>query len=57
MGRRTALQIFCWALIFWGASVVPVAAETGRVVLLFDERPGLPGMSGLEANQAMDFVC
>jgi hypothetical protein len=30
--------------------VLPVAAETKRIVLLFDERPGLPGLAAVETS-------
>ena len=48
MGRRPGLLIICWAIIFWGAWVVPAAAETRRIVLLSDETWVLPGLSTLD---------
>ena len=48
MGRRPGLQIICWAMMFWGAWVVPVVAETRRIVLLSDESWVLPGLSNLD---------
>jgi hypothetical protein len=40
----------CSALVVWLACALPAAAETRHVVLLFDERPDLPGMAVLEAH-------
>ncbi len=48
MGRRPGLLIICWAMILWGAWVVPAAAETRRIVLLSDETWVLPGLSTLD---------
>ena len=50
MKRCTALLIICGMLSLWLADALPAAAETRRVVLLFDERPGLPGMAAVEAG-------
>ena len=48
MGRRPGLQIICWGMMFWAAWVVPVVAETRRIVLLSDESWVLPGLSNLD---------
>ena len=48
MGRRPGLLIIYWAMILWGAWVVPAAAETRRIVLLSDETRVLPGLSTLD---------
>jgi hypothetical protein len=43
----TALRIICAALIVWIAGASPASSATRRVVLLFDERPVLPGLAVL----------
>ena len=40
----------CWVSLALIAGILPVAADTRRVVLLFDERVELPGMSRLDAE-------
>src|SRR5262245_16871596 len=50
MKRCLAPLIICGVLTVWEADAFPVAAETKRVVILFDERPGLPGMAAVEAG-------
>ena len=51
MKIRGALRIILLVgLIIWTASSAPAASATRRVVLLFDERPELPGMAMLEAE-------
>ena len=47
---KSALLMICSALILWAALIFPATADTKRVVLLFDERPGLPGMAAVEAG-------
>ena len=46
---RTALQIV-FAGILWIAGAVPASSATRNVVLLFDERPELPGLAVLDAD-------
>jgi signal transduction histidine kinase len=50
MGLRTALLALCTGLAVWIASTLPVSSATRRVVLLFDERPELPGLTLLQAD-------
>jgi hypothetical protein len=40
--HKSALLVICSALVLWVAWAVPAAADTKRVVLLFDEAPGCP---------------
>jgi signal transduction histidine kinase len=40
----------CAALIVWAGSAAPVSSATRHVVLLFDERPELPGLAVLDAD-------
>lgn len=47
---KSALLMIGGALVLWAAWFFPAAADTKRVVLLFDERPGLPGMAAVEAG-------
>ena len=44
MKLRTALLAICMALMLWIASALAAHSATRRVVLLFSERPELPGM-------------
>src|SRR5262249_18070518 len=50
MKPRTALLAICTALIVFIAGALPAYSETRRVVLLFGERPELPGLALLQAN-------
>jgi signal transduction histidine kinase len=50
MKLRTALLAICTALMLWIASALPASSATRRVVLLFGERPELPGLALLQAN-------
>jgi signal transduction histidine kinase len=50
MKLRTALVAVCTALMVWIASVCPASSATRRVVLLFGERPELPGLALLQAD-------
>jgi PAS domain S-box-containing protein len=50
MRWRTALLVICGALTLWLTDPSLSTPETRRVVLLFDERPGLPGMAAVEAG-------
>jgi signal transduction histidine kinase len=50
MGLRTALLALCTGATVWIASALPVSSATRRVVLLFDERPELPGLTLLQAD-------
>src|SRR5947207_1526439 len=47
---RAALQFLCICLIVWTAGVSEASSATRHVVLLFDERPELPGLAMLEAE-------
>jgi len=47
---KSALLMIGSAVVLWTAWIFPAAADTKRVVLLFDERPGLPGMAAVEAG-------
>lgn len=44
------LQVICTSLIVWIATVLAASSATRHVVLLFDERPELPGLAALEAD-------
>ncbi|MFZ2081877.1 MAG: hypothetical protein WAV38_35545, partial [Xanthobacteraceae bacterium] len=50
MKLRTALLAVCTGLTVWIASALPASSATRRVVLLFDERPELPGLALLQAD-------
>ena len=50
MKLRTALLAVCMGLTAWMASALPASSATRRVVLLFDERPELPGLALLQAD-------
>jgi len=47
--RRNAFLFACAGLVLWIAGAVPACA-TRNVVLLFDERPELPGLSAIDAE-------
>lgn len=50
MRVRTFLLVLCiWAIVSI-ASALPASSATRRVVLLFDERPELPGLTLLQAD-------
>jgi signal transduction histidine kinase len=50
MKIRAALPVLLTGLIVWIVSSVPAVSATRHVVLLFDERPELPGLAMLEAE-------
>ncbi len=50
MRRCTALLVVCTGLIAWIAGVLPASAAPRRVVLLYDERPELPGLALVQAD-------
>ena len=50
MGLSAALRIVCVGLIIWIVDAAPAWCATRHVVLLFDERPELPGLALLEAD-------
>jgi hypothetical protein len=50
MRLRSALQVICTALLVWISVVSSASSANRRVVLLFDERPELPGLAQLEAE-------
>jgi len=50
MKPRTALLAVCTGFILWIASALPASAATRHVVLLFGERPELPGLALLQAD-------
>jgi signal transduction histidine kinase len=45
-----ALQVMCTGLMIWSAGAGPAWSATRHVVLLFDERPELPGLAVLEGD-------
>ena len=50
MKLRTALLAICTGLTVWVGSALPAYSATRRIVLLFDERPELPGLALLQAD-------
>jgi hypothetical protein len=50
MKLRTALLAVCTALVVFIAGALPAYSATRRVVLLFGERPELPGLALLQAD-------
>src|SRR5262245_43310124 len=46
----TAIRVMCIVLIVWIAGALPASSATRRVVMLFDERPELPGLAALDAE-------
>ena len=50
MRPSTVLQVLCACLVVWTAGASPASSTTRRVVLLFDERPDLPGLAALDAD-------
>jgi hypothetical protein len=50
MSARAARKIVFAAFMAWAASAAPALSATRHVVLLFDERPDLPGLAVLEAQ-------
>ena len=50
MRLRGALQVVCTTLLIWMSSVSVASSATRRVVLLFDERPELPGLARFDAE-------
>src|SRR5262249_11749490 len=50
MKLRTALLAICTGWRVWVGSALPASCATRRVVLLFDERPELPGLAQLQAD-------
>ena len=50
MGLRPALRKICVGLIIWIVGAAPAWCAMRHVVLLFDERPELPGLALLEAD-------
>ena len=50
MRLRGALQVVCTTLLIWMSSVSVASSATRRVVLLFDERPELPGLAQFDAE-------
>lgn len=50
MRLRPVLQVICTCLVVWVAGALPASSATRHVVLLFDERPELPGLAVLEAD-------
>jgi signal transduction histidine kinase len=50
MKLRTALFAICMALMLWIASALAAHSATRRVVLLFGQRPELPGLALLQAD-------
>ena len=50
MGLRGALPVVCTTLLMWMLSAAVASSATRRVVLLFDERPELPGLAAFDAE-------
>jgi PAS domain S-box-containing protein len=50
MRRGTTLAIICGVLTLWAPDALSAEGGTKRVVLLFDERPSLPGLAAIEAG-------
>ena len=50
MRLRGALQVVCTTLLMWMLSAAVASSATRRVVLLFDERPELPGLAAFDAE-------
>ena len=50
MRLRGALQVVCTTLLIWMSSMSVASSATRRVVLLFDERPELPGLAAFDAE-------
>ena len=48
--QSATLLIVCAIFAVWTAGLLPVSAATRHVVLLFDERVELPGLSSLDAE-------
>ena len=46
----TALRVVCLALLVLAGGTAPVSSATRHIVLLFDERPSLPGLAVLDAD-------
>jgi signal transduction histidine kinase len=44
------LRVMCIGMLAWIAGALPAWSATRHVVLLFDERPELPGLAALEAD-------
>lgn len=45
MRLRASLQVLCVGLVIWITGALPAYSATRRVVLLYDERPELPGLA------------
>src|SRR5215207_8102823 len=56
MSLRTALEILTTSLIIWITAASLASSATRRVILLFDERPELPGLSLLQSELVQEFV-
>ena len=56
MRLRGALQVVCTTLLMWIFSASVASSATRRVVLLFDERPELPGLAQFDAEFVDKFV-
>lgn len=56
MRLRSVLQAACTALLVWIFVVSSASAATRRVVLLYDERPELPGLALLETELVRTLV-
>jgi hypothetical protein len=50
MRLRGALQVVCTMMLIWQFSVSGASSATRRVLLLFDERPELPGLAAFDAE-------
>lgn len=52
MRCRAPQRLILGALIVWVAGVLPAAATTRSVILLFDERLDMPGLAAIDRDLA-----
>ena len=50
MKLRGALQVVCTTLLMWMSGMPVASSATRSIILLFDERPELPGLARLDAK-------
>ena len=56
MKLRGALQVVCTTLLMWMSGMPVASSATRSIVLLFDERPELPGLARLDAEFVEKFT-
>ena len=56
MKLRGALQVVCTTLLMWVSGMPVASSATRSIVLLFDERPELPGLARLDAEFVEKFT-